>query len=957
MKKITPILIVLLLFSHVSFSQSWLKYLPKDKKSSKSYNFFNYQKAFYKYLEKEGKPPYGYKQFKRYEYFMKYRVDKNGYIPVDKYWQAYQFNQKAKKKQRSLTASWSNLGPNTVATRISDGKSVGIGRINCISFDPTDDNVIYIGAPSGGLWKTTNGGTTWQTTTDDLMSIGIADIAIDPDNPEHVYISTGDANTLSTAYSIGVLKSTDGGTSWNTTGLSLGTDLQILSRRLVMNPKNSSMHLLATNKGITKTENSWNTYRITTNGDYKDIEFRPGDSTTVYATSFDYFGGSARIFKSTDAGESFSPVFSDDGIVRIELAVTPDNPDLVYAVCSNTSGGLHSVQKSTDAGENWTEIADSEPNLLSRDSYGNNPDQSGGQGFYDLTIIANPTNEDEVYVGGINLWKSTDGGQTWEYNAHYNFLNNIPRVHADQHGLTYDSQGNLYVGNDGGIYKTTNNGVSWNDISEGLGILQIYKMGISQSDPNAYITGTQDNGTLYHTNTGSTYEWKGVYGGDGMECFIDPANPDIIYATVYDGNLNRSTNGGSTFTDITPDGENDNGDWVTPFLMSENTSKTLYAGYTKIYKTTNRGVTWTAISPELVPQNGQIRLTSIAIAPSNSNFIYTASGAHSLLDVTSNIWFTNSGGTTNPDKWLSRTGGLPYDARITHITVSDHNPLYVWVTLANYNDENVYFSKDAGKTWMNYSNGLPAVPANCMTYVKNSNDAVFVGTDIGVYYRDASMDSWENYSDELPNAIVTDLEIHETTEKLRAATYGRGVWETPLRLIPAFTADQLEVYPESNISFNDKSTGSPVSWTWEFEGAETTTYNTQNPADVYYPTKGTYDVTLTIEDASGNISSTTKEDYIVVTENVNIPKLKENDIKVYPNPSQSKVYLELADINATECDISVYDKSGKSIQKITTAQLSGNKIEIDFSTHTQGLYLIEIQYKGQSITKKVTIRK
>lgn len=839
MKKI--ILLAVALFSFASLqAQPWMRKLKKDA------NFYEVQKAFNKYWEgKKIEKGKGWKQFKRWENFIEPRVYPSGKFPAGQLWKEQV--KRSKNKQKS-EANWEHLGPFNVPGEINSNKPQGVGRVNCVAFHPTDNNTIWIGAPGGGAWKTTDGGENWTTTTDQLLSLGVSDIVIDQKNPEIVYIGTGDRDGGNT-YSVGVLKSSDGGQTWNTTEFNVETISGLTINRLVMHSENTDTIIAATNNGIYRTIDGFETYTKVQDGNFMDLHFKPNNQNIVYAAEKDYYG-SPKIYKSTDNGLTFSEAisgFANDGNAgRIELAVTADNAEVVYALVSRSdNNGFHSLYKSTNSADSWTlKTSSSDINLLGWNGSGTD---AKGQGFYDLSLEVNPQDEGEVFVGGVNIWRTTDSGQNWAIAAHWVGNSSIDYVHADQHMFRYRSSDNtLFAGNDGGIYKTSN-GTDWTDISGDLQILQIYRLGTSATNANINITGNQDNGTYKCDGE----NWYGIIGGDGMECLIDYSNSDIMYGELYYGAINRSTDGGKNFYSIAPAS---NGAWVTPYVIHPTNPATLYAGYTKIYKSTDRGDHWEAISSTL-----SAKMKSLAIAPSNDNYIYTGSSK--------TFYKTENGGTD----WTTIRTGLP-DLSMTYISVSPDNPETLWITMSGYTEgKKVYKSIDGGETWVNYSTGLPNIPANCIVYQNGTDDKLYVGTDLGVYYRDNTMDSWAEYNDGLPNVVINELEIHYGTSKLRAATYGRGIWQTDLHgiatLAPSvnFTVNETRVCGQNEVEFKDLSGYNPTSWEWTFEPntvtfKNETSANSQNPV-VSFNEAGKYTVKLKATNVNGN-NIETKTDYL-----------------------------------------------------------------------------------------------
>ncbi len=849
MKKLT-LLLSLFLLSIGLFAQVWLQNVPEESRFDANQNFYAHQKAFNDYWQgKKYERSNGIKPFKRWENFMEPRVYPSGKLPVTQLFNEFVKRENQRDKNVKSSGNWTHLGPFDVPAGINDDVLRGVGRINAIAFHPSNENIIYVGAPAGGFWKTTDGGENWYTTTDDLPIIGISDIEVHPTNPDRIFIATGDADGSDT-YSIGLLESTDAGETWNTTGLSYIIDNGVKIRGIIINPNNTDEMLVATSQGIYKSTNGavdWTEIINTGNAGFVDLEYKPEDFSVIYASTKGYETGG--VYRSTDGGDSF--VLIEDNLPnydyrRIELAVTPANPEVVYALFCNTSSALRGIYKSENSGVNWTEVTSGdEINLL---GWASNGSDNGGQGYYDLSLAVSPDSEDEIWVGGVNVWKSLNGGTDWILNAHWDAGTDAEYVHADQHIFKFNPDGVLFAGNDGGIYKTTD-GTYWENISHGIEILQVYRIGTSATDENILVTGAQDNGS-YKCNNGF---WQGIKGGDGMECLIDYTNPDIIYATSQFGNLGRSNDGGENFVNISPAS---NGAWITPYVIHPTNPNTLFAAYSQVYKTTDYGDSWTAISTSLAGEN----FRTIAVAPSNPDYIYVATY--------SQIFMSSNGGTD----WTEITTGLPY-LSIKYITISDTNPEVLWLAFSGYSDgEKVFTSSNAGSTWTNYSTGLPNIPANCIVYQNETNDLLYVGTDLGVYYRDNTMPDWTEFNTGLPNVIVDELEIHYGTNRIRAATYGRGVWESHLyddgsnQPFASFSVNTTVACGEETIYFSDASAYSPTSWEWTFTPS-TVTYvggtdqNSQNQ-EIQFNAAGIYTVSLLATNDNGS-HSVEKTDYIV----------------------------------------------------------------------------------------------
>lgn len=830
-RNILSVLLGILLVSSVH-AQPWMTEL---KKQTENPNFYQIQESFNKYwAKKDYEKGKGFKQFKRWEYFMEPRVNAEGYLPPDALWNAYKkYETSHTVSERDETANWTHLGPDDTPTEINAGYKRGSGRVNCVSFHPTDPDIFYVGAPSGGLWKTTDGGESYITTTDHLPSIGVSDIAIHPDNPDVIFIATGDGDARDT-YSAGILKSTDAGLSWTETVLDLELTEFTIIRRLKIHPQNPDIILAASSNGIIRSINGGDSWEVRASGHFKDMEFKPGNPDVVYSSTYDA-GGNTKIFKSIDEGSSWTEILNIPESNRIELAVTEADPGRIYALASDAdSNGFLGVYRSNNSGDNWSLVYDnSSVNLLGWDSSGMD---EGGQGWYDLALAASPDDADIVYAGGVNIWKTTDGGNSWNINSHW-YGDQAAYVHADHHTLDYHPiTHNLYSGNDGGLHRTSD-GTNWTDISDGLQILQIYRFGNSATNNTRLVTGSQDNGTM-RLNEGI---WNAIIGGDGMECLIDYTDENTIYGEVYYGAILRSTNGGYDFTDIKPAAAGD-GAWVTPFVIGPEDPNTLYAGYTELFKTTNNGNSWEMISSNTT--DGDL-IRNIAVAPGDNDVIYMASYY--------SIYRTSNGGAN----WDNISYSLPQNP-ITYIAVSPANPDHVWISMSGYEDGGkVYYSTNGGSNWSNYSDGLPNIPVNCIVYENNTNNALYVGTDLGVFYRNSAMSEWADFSHGLPNVIVNELEIQYDLGKLRAATYGRGVWESDLfEVIAAPTAHfswNITNACAGEVDFMSTSSGVPSSYLWDFGDGNTSVEASPSHS---FSELGTHDVKLKVENTFGEDSIT-----------------------------------------------------------------------------------------------------
>jgi PKD repeat protein len=928
MQKSFPLwlLVIIGFFGTSASAQEWV-----DKMQDPNTNFYEVQRSFNQYWkgrpEEKGK---GYKQFRRMEWFQEPRVYPSGDRSLGSPSKAFEEFRKYEQQQAALkgsgggnstmgtTANWTAMGPAVIPTN-----GGGVGRVSFVRFMPGNTNIIFLGTPAGGMWKSTDAGASWSVISDQLTVLGASDLAIDPINTNIMYLATGDGDAGDNR-SIGVLKSTDGGATWATTGLTFPVANNYLMRKLVMNPNDPNMLFAVTNGGVFRTINGGANWSSVYASSAYDLEFKPGDPSVAY------IAGGNSFHRSTNSGATFTQITTTAGIPtgsnRIAIGVTAANPAYVYLLTGKSSdSGFNGLYRSTDSGLNFTSRSTS-PNIL---GWQPNGSDAGGQSWYDLSLAVSPTDAEEVITGGVNVWRSTNGGANWSIYGHWTG-NTAPYIHADIHAIEFvpgAAVNTVFVGCDGGIFKRAAGATTWSDLSNTLRISQLYKLGLSTTTASMVVGGLQDNGTNKWNGTSVSR----VVGGDGMECFIDRTNNNNIFAALYYGDIRRSTNGGTSFFSVRPSAAG-NGDWVTPYVQDPVNATTMYAGYAQIWKTTNftaTPITWTQAGT--IPGSGNFM--SIAVAPSNNQVIYAAR--------TTTIYRSADGGAT----WTSIATGLPTaSAQITYIAVSPTNPDQLWVTFSGYSSGNkIFTSTNGGTSWANFSTGLPNLPTNCVVYENGSNDRLYVGTDVGVYVRDNSMTGWTSYFTGLPNVIVSELEIYYATGKIRAATYGRGLWESDLyspgttpTVSADFSANKTSVCPGGSITFTNLTTGTPTGYNWTFAGGTPATSTATNPV-VTYATAGTYTVTLTATNATGS-DTETKTGFITVS-GTQAPPLIEGFEGTTFAPANWEIYNP-------QDDATWFRQTGSSGFGIGTASAAFDNYNVDAAGSRDALYLPHFNLVG-----------
>ncbi|MCB9231756.1 MAG: T9SS type A sorting domain-containing protein [Bacteroidia bacterium] len=803
----------------------------------------------------------GYKAFRRWQWHMQDHLgpegNQSGWQNVVKELnQYYADHPEATDKRNSTSGSWSVMGPTILP--IASGQPAGLGRITAIAFHPTDPNTIYAGAPAGGIWKTTDYGVTWNYFNNGLASLGVSSIVVHPTNPNIIYIGTGDRDAGDSP-GLGVWRTTDGGSTWNSWNSGMGNRTVY---EIIMHPSNANIMIAATNNNIYRTVNGGSTWTLQFSGhNCKDMAMNPTDPNTMYACGTNYY-------RSTDNGQNWTQITTGvpTGIQRMALGVSANNPAIVYLFAGD-GAGFDGLYRSTNSGLSFTQRS-STPNLFGYGTTGG----TGSQAWYDCVMIADPANANHIFTGGVNIWESADGGVNWTIASHWTGSGGVPPVHADQHVMEYSPHtGALFAGHDGGINYTTDGGTSWNEISDGLVISQIYKLGQSQTLKSLVVNGFQDNGTSFTRNS----VWTRYLGGDGMECAVDPKDFNVIYGEYYYGIMVRSLDGGAsggTIADNGVNGINESGAWVTPFKLNPINPDTMYLGMANIWRSFNvrtapasNAVTWTRISNF----GGTSTIRDLDVARSNTNVVYVARNG-------TDKFFRSNNANAGAPTWTNLTASLPVNSTPKDIEVHPTNPNKLWIAINN----DIYQSVNAGASWTLFSGTLPNVALNSIVFDRLSPvEAMYVGMDGGVFYRDNTLADWVSFSNGFPQVEVTELEIYYDPEcrgedMLRASTYGRGLWESDLRdpgtLAPqaCFTATPLEACLGSVVTFEDKSAYNPTSWSWSISPAtftfvNSTNANSQNP-QVTFSAAGTYNITLTATNANGN-DVVVRNGYITIT--------------------------------------------------------------------------------------------
>ena len=724
--------------------------------------------------------------------------------------------------------SWVSFGPTPIMNCFGGPKvdPACSGRVSSIAIDPRNPNTIYIGAASGGVWKSTDNGATWTPLMDSLTnsSLNVGALAIDPNGV--VYVGTGEGDWPT--YGSGVLKSTDGGKTW----MSLGTSTfgRSAFTKIAVDPKDPNKIFATTNYGTTGGSysdprlvlpdpsgslplgifvsidggNSWTLSRRTQsttidNGAW-DVIIDPTNSSIIYASAD---GG---VYVSSDAGSTWSGPLTGgfpnaSSVGRISLGISASSHRTLYAAIQylepngSSDGRLY---RTMDGGSTWSRIGTPIPAKLNGTTF------CGDQCDYDLYIAVDPTDPNTLYLGGLNLYRSTDGGAHWtDLGGYAPSSNGETLIHVDQHALAFSptSHTTIYIGNDGGAWSSTQANTCqpascWTDLNSGLGITQFYSIAVDPTNSTHLLGGTQDNGCMSHTGLGLTWVEDDNCGDGGWTAF-NPKNPRTMYETEEWSALNdsagflyRSDNGGSGWN-VIDNGLNatDQGNFLVPLAIDPTNPSTLYLGTTNLYKSTNEGDNWTMPTPGLsfptpdtCEHNVYSRdcISAIAVAPSSGDYVYVGTNTghfYASTDGANHFVEADASLPKQTDQLVFPAvipQNVPQRVPVTYIVVDPHNPKQVYVTFSGFGNGHVFSSSNEGSTWSDISSDLPDYPVNTIA-LSPDGSWIFVGTDRGVY---ASLNgglTWAILGTNLPRVPVMDLKFGPNGN-LWAATWGRGVW-------------------------------------------------------------------------------------------------------------------------------------------------------------------------------------
>jgi len=721
--------------------------------------------------------------------------------------------------------SWTALGPGNIG-----------GRTRGLVIDPNFavNSTMYAAGVAGGVWKTTDAGATWAPLTDLIANLAVTSLAMDPNNSSILYAGTGEGVFNSDAVrGAGIFKTTNGGTDWTQLANTNNSDFHYVMD-IVVSKNDSTRVYAATRTGVWRSLNSGaNWTRVldhsASNSRCLDLEVRRDVIATDYLfASCGSFTIAGTIYRKTDAETAglWTAVFTEANMGRTHLAIAPSTPTTIYALAASTQAGsnfedgLHGVFRSIDSGTTWNpQVRNSSPTklntvLLSNPVYAFGTacavpggDQFFNQGWYDNVIAVDPVNADIVWVGGIDLFRSNDSGANWGLASYW--WVSPTSAHADQHAIVfhpnYDGSTNriMFVGNDGGLYKTNNaraavatgstapcnsgnTSVAWTELNNTYGVTQFYH-GVPYPSGTTYFGGTQDNGTVRGSDGGGADGWVEIHGGDGGYVAVNPSNTNILYVETTGLSIRKSSDGGANFVDAQNGITSDTGLFISPFIMDPSTSSRLWTGGSKIWRTNDSAGLWTRAGVAFAQ-----KVSAIAVAPTDSNRVLAglSSGGtiHRTTTGTTSISTTTWSSVSPRLGYVSWLAFDPTDSNIAYATYSTFTGFHVWKSI------------DGGASWNQIDgtvpNNIPDIPVHSIVVDPSNTQRLFVGTDLGVFSTTDGGANWAVEDTGFAHVVVEALAIGNVgaTPNVFAFTHGRGAWRVGLPPPgPTLTIDDVTV--------------------------------------------------------------------------------------------------------------------------------------------------------------------
>lgn len=758
---------------------------------------------------------------------------------------------------------WTALGPGNIG-----------GRTRSLVIHPNNPNTLWLGGVSGGIWKSTNGGNNWSPLTDLASNIAINSMAITPGQPDVLYAGTGEGyfrevvrGTSLPLRGGGILKTTNGTNffrlaSTNNPNFHWVNDLAVSH----LNPQRL---YAATRSGLWRSDNGGNSFQRILNPNVQGGCFRlalrsdrPTDTLFASCGSFER----ATVYRNpaAEGNGGWQPVLSENGMGLTSLALAPSNQDVIYAMAAshvvgpgaNFDGGLHAVFRSDDGGSNWQAVnRNTDPVklntlLLSNPVIANlvecgfgNQNNYSNLGWYTNTLAVDPTNPMVVWAGGVDLFRSDNGGADWGPISHW--FASPQSAHADQHMVRFHPSYNggsnqtLFVAGDGGVWRTDNalaakgsgnfatcdpsaTAVSWRSLNRDLGITQFYH-GVPYPNGRQYLGGTQDNGTVSGLQSTGVNGWQRILGGDGGYVAVDPERTDTVYAETQLLGFRKSVDGGNTFESAVDGiGETSNSVlFIVPFVMDPNQSSRLWLGGQRLWRTNNGAASWTAASR---PMEGGGKVSAIAVAPTNSQRVLVG---------LSNGFIQRNNQALDADSTSPWPAVRPRDGFVSWLAHDPNDPSVAYATYAGFGGAHVWKSSDGGASWSSIDGSgagrLPDIPAHSLVVDPTDGQRLYLGTDLGVFVSRDGGGTWMAENTGFANAVTEALAYlpaqGSRPPRLYAFTHGRGAWRVDIEALSE--RDQLSFsVAELTLGENSGSVSLDVLRSGLAAGAVTVDYRT-----------------------------------------------------------------------------------------------------------------------------------
>ncbi len=723
--------------------------------------------------------------------------------------------------EAAALSAWTPLGPGNIG-----------GRTRAMLINPRNPEIMYAAGVAGGVWKTINGGQNWFPLSDLLPSLAVCALAFDPNNPEIIYAGTGEGYFNGDATrGAGIFRSFDGGNTWRQLEGTRSANFHYVND-LVVSTNNASRIYAATRFGVMRSLDGGVTWSAavdeSVNGGCSDLAIRTDQRTDVVfaacgiPTNIRFPGNvQASIYRNDNASAlgQWELVYTEPGMSRTSLAIALSNQNVIYAV-SSTNGAtglpfhsLHGVFRSTNGGEigSWEKVSSPAAKLntvlftnpiwaFQSDCRAGGVNQFFSQGWFDNVIAVDPLNENTVWVGGIDLFRSDDGGVNWGMASFWNEAKANPNryVHADQHAIVFHPQFNgstnqiMFVGNDGGIFRTENaraqtatgnkapcspliSKVIWASLNNGYAVTQFYN-GAAFPDGARYLAGAQDNGVVIGADVDGPNAWRELLSGDGGYVAVDPNNTGILYASTTGLSLMKSTDGGASFRPVTNNINNSGFGFIVPLAMDSSDSNRLWIGGEILWRTKNGAESWTPASRRLTGSP----ITAIAVSQSDGNFVLAGTEQGNIHRTTTGL--NSTGDTIWP---FAR----PRSGVVSSLAFDPTNRDIAYATYSTFTGKHVWRSWNGGILWEPIDGSLPDIPVNCIVVDPTNTQRLYIGTDIGVFTSPDNGATWAVENTGFANVPVESLTIGQFggAAHLFAFTRGRGAWRVPLGQVCDFT--------------------------------------------------------------------------------------------------------------------------------------------------------------------------